>query len=166
MPSTLLPTSTPTYIRIVCLRPWVVLSIAQLAQPCCLPGTPGACQRLMVQASVPKSLATVKGGVGNCHVSTEGSNSTRGSGEVEDLGSRELFVFFIRDHLSKFSGEFRSFHQVRVPLKKELLSSATSIYRPALKITLKKTTHFCTFLFCNTLEHNFIQTCLGAEAAR
>lgn len=119
-----------------------------------------------MQASVPKSLATVKGGVGNCHVSTEGSNSTRGSGEVEDLGSRELFVFFIRDHLSKFLGEFRSFHQVRVPLKKELLSSATSIYRPVLKITLKKTTHFCTFLFCNTLEHNFIQTCLGAEAAR
>lgn len=41
MPSTLLSTSTPTYIHIVYLQSWVALAIAQFTQPYCLPGTTG-----------------------------------------------------------------------------------------------------------------------------
>lgn len=46
----------------------------------------------------------------------------------------ETTALLIAHHPSQLLGQFMSSQQVRVPLKKELLSSATSIYCPVLKI--------------------------------
>lgn len=70
-------------------------------------------------------------------------------------------VLLITDHPRKFEGEFRSF---RVPLKTELLSSATSIYHPVLKIELKKTTHIWTFSTLLYYKYNFYSNFTGSRS--
>lgn len=158
MPSTLLSTSTPTYIRIVYLQSWAVLSIAQLARPHSPPGTTGGFKGLKLEAALRGTSGTAEEGADNCCISIGVSVAPEAQSFWGRSGS-ERTALLIAHHPSQLLGQFVSSQLVRAPLKKELLSSATSIYRPVLKITWKKTTHICTFLFC-------VLNILEAEAAR
>lgn len=89
MPSTLLSTSTPTYIRIVYLQSWAVLSIAQLARPHRLPGTPGGFKGLKLQAALQGTSGTAEEGADNCRISIRGERGSRGTEFLGKIRERD-----------------------------------------------------------------------------
>lgn len=140
MPSTLLSTSTPTYIRIVYLQSWAVLSIAQLARPHSPPGTTGGFKGLKLEAALRGTSGTAEEGADNCCISIGASVAPEAQSFWGRSGS-ERTALLIAHHPSQLLGQFVS---------SQLVSSTSSFE--------KGTSFFCYFhippSFKNNMEEN------------